>query len=256
MKRWFFTHPTMHGMDIDDPRLTSIRRDILRQKIFLGKLYQDWYALIENNLGISGSRIIELGSGAGLLEKKIPHVLKTDVFHHAFIHLVIDGLRIPFPSESLNAIVLLDVFHHLPDVNKFLEESQRSLQLGGRIIMIEPWVTAWSRKAYARLHFEPIDPEMENWQFKSSGPLSGSNQALPWIVFERDKKLFHTRFPHLQIIKIQPMMPFRYILSGGFSSWLSLPGFCYPAVKWFESLFDKKMDNWGMFALIVLEKIK
>ena len=178
MNGWFFTHPAMRSMDIDDPRLIAIRREVLRKNKFLKKLYEDWYALIEQNLGNTGSRVIELRAGAGFLEKKIPHVIKTDVFHQAFVHLVMDGLIIQFPSESLNAIVILDVFHHLPDVNKFIEEAQRTLVFGGRIIMIKPWVTAWSRRAYSWLHYEQIDPEMKNWQFDSSGPLSGSNQAL------------------------------------------------------------------------------
>lgn len=256
MNRWFFTHPTMRGMDIDDPRLTAIRHEMLRKKKFLKKVYGDWCTLIEQNLGNARSRVIELGSGAGFLEKKIPHVIKTDIFHQVFIHLVMDGLIIPFPSASLDSIVMLDVFHHLPDVERFFEEALRTLISGGRIIMIEPWVTAWSRKAYSWHRYEPLTPEMKKWQFDSSGPLSGSNQALPWIVFDRDKNLFRSRYPQFQIIKIQPMMPFRYILSGGFSTWLSLPGFCYPMVKWFESLFEKKLDKWGMFALIVLEKVK
>ena len=256
MYRWFFTHPAMRGRDIDDPRLIAIRREVLRKKKFLKKIYEDWYTLIKQNLGNTGSRVIELGSGAGFLERKIPRVIKTDVFHQAFIHLVMDGLIIPFPSVSLDSIVMLDVFHHLPDVEKFFEEALRTLVAGGRIIMIEPWVTDWSRKAYSWLHYEPVAPEMRNWQFDSSGPLSGSNQALPWIVFERDKESFQSCYPQLHIFKIQPMMPFRYILSGGFSSWMSLPGFCYSTVKWFETLFNKKMDKWGMFALIVLEKVK
>ena len=51
-------------------------------------------------------------------------------------------------------------------------------------------------------------------------------------------------------------MPFRYILSGGLSKWISLPEFLYPLVKKIETLFNKQMDDWGMFALIVLEKLK
>ena len=63
-------------------------------------------------------------------------------------------------------------------------------------------------------------------------------------------------YPRFQIIKIQPMMPVRYIFSGGLSTWVSLPEFFYPLIKRFEILFEKKMDKWGMFALIVLEKIR
>ncbi len=92
--------------------------------------------------------------------------------------------------------------------------------------MIEPWVTAWSLKAYACLHYEPIDTKMKNWQFNSSGPLSGSNQALPWIVLSRDKERFRLNYQLMRIVNIKPMMPFRYILSGGLSTWINPPGFC------------------------------
>ena len=186
----------------------------------------------------------------------IPQVIRTDINYLPFINLVMDGLHIPFPSESQDAILLLDVFHHLAKVEEFLHEAFRTLIVGGRIIMLEPWVTDWSLKAYSFLHHESIKPDSKDWYFNSSGPLSGSNQALPWIVFSRDIERFQKNFPNLKIKKIQPMMPFRYIFSGGLSSWVGLPGFCYSVVKRFETLFERKMDKWGMFALIILEKTK
>lgn len=256
MNGWFFKHPATRGIDIDDPKLTVVRHKILQQKKFLHKLYEDWYSLIEKYLGKRKSRVIELGSGSGFLETQIPQTIKTDVIHQPYIKLVMDGLEIPFQSDSLDAIVLLDVFHHLPDVEKFLVEAVRTLKTGGRVIMIEPWITAWSRIAYSWFHHEPVDMDMKKWQFDSFGPLSGSNQALPWIVFCRDKEKFQLNFQQISIIKIEPMMPFRYILGGGLSTWINPPDFCYTLIKRFESLFESQMDKWGMFALIVLEKVK
>jgi len=137
-----------------------------------------------------------------------------------------------------------------------LDEADRTLKIGGQIIMIEPWVSKWSKKVYSMINHELMDTNVESWQFNSTGPLSGSNQALPWIVFSRDREKFCSDYPSFKIKKIQPMMPFRYILSSGLSSWISLPEFIYPLIKRFEILFEKQIDNWGMFALIVLEKIK
>ena len=85
------------------------------------------------------------------------------------------------------------------------------------------------------INHELMDANAKNWQFNSTGPLSGSNQALPWIVFNRDREKFCSDYPRFQIIKIQPMMPVRYILSGGLSTWISLPEFFYPLIKKFES---------------------
>lgn len=252
----FLSHPATRGIDIDDPRLTVIRHRLLQQKKYLYRIYQDWYSLIKENLGNLNSTIIELGSGAGFLEKHIPQVVKTDIFFHPFIQLAMDGLKFPFPQNRLDAIVLLDVFHHLPNVEEFLDEADRTLKIGGRIIMIEPWVSKWSKKAYSMINHELMDANIKSWKFNSTGPLSGSNQALPWIVFKRDREKFYSDYPRLKIKNIQPMMPVRYILSGGLSTWISLPEFFYPLIKRFENLFEKQMDNWGMFALIVLEKIK
>lgn len=175
---------------------------------------------------------------------------------HPFIHLAIDGMQLPFSKISIDALILLDVFHHLEDVNEFINEADRTLKIGGRIIMIEPWVTKWSKMVFSLINHEILDAETNSWQFESTGPLSGSNQALPWIVFNRDSEKFCSDYPHFQIKKIQPMMPFRYILSGGLSNWISLPEFFYPLVKKIEKNFNRQMDDWGMFALIVLEKIK
>jgi len=256
MNGWFLSHPATRGFDIDDPRLTVIRHRLLQEKRFLNRLYQDWYNLIKVNLGNLNSPIIELGSGPGFLENYIPHVIKTDIFFHPFIHLVNDGMKLPFLLNSLDALVLLDVFHHMQNVKEFLDEAERTLRIGGRIIMIEPWVSKWSLKAYSLINHELMDANAKSWKFNSTGPLSGSNQALPWIVFSRDREKFCSDYPNYKIKKIQPMMPFRYIFSGGLSTWISLPEFFYPLIKKFEALFEKQMDYWGMFALIVLEKIK
>lgn len=256
MNGWFLSHPTTRGLDIDDPRLTVIRHRLLQQKKYLYRLYQDWYTLIKENLGELDSTIIELGSGGGFLEKIIPQVIKTDIFFHPFIHIAMDGLMLPLERNSQDALVLLDVFHHMPNVKEFLDEAERTLKIGGRIIMIEPWVSKWSLKAYSLINHELMDANAKSWKFNSTGPLSGSNQALPWIVFNRDREKFCSEYPRFQIVKIQPMMPFRYIFSGGLSTWISLPEFFYPLIKKFEALFEKQMDDWGMFALIVLEKIK
>lgn len=51
------------------------------------------------------------------------------------------------------------------------------------------------------------------------------------------------------------MMPLRYLFSGGVSSRLGFPGILYVLVEKIEALFPNK-ERWGMFALIVLEKVR
>lgn len=256
MGNQWLIHPSLRGLDLDSAVYISAQRALLEHKKFLRAIYQDFYLLLKSGLPEPCNRVVELGSGAGWIEQVIPQAVKSDVFFQPFANLALNAMQPPFKEGSLDAIVFADVFHHIPDVMLFLQNARFSLRKGGRVVMIEPWFTPWSKMIYSCLHHEPLDWKTGNWKFKSSGPLSGANQALPWIVFHRDKPLFVREFPDLHIIKLQPMMPFRYILSGGVSSWLGMPGFFYTPVKRFEKLFEKNISKWAMFALIILEKVR
>jgi hypothetical protein len=91
-----------------------------------------------------------------------------------------------------------------------------------------------------------------NWQFPESGPLSGANGALPWIIFGRDRDLFSKKHPEWHIEGICQLMPFVYLLSGGVSMRNLLPGWIFGLVRSVERRSFEKI--WGMFAKIVLIK--
>jgi hypothetical protein len=139
-------------------------------------------------------------------------------------------------------------------VRDFFAEAGRCLQPGGVVAMIEPWVTRWSTLIYDRLHHEPFAPEAADWEFPPSGPLSGANGALPWIVFARDRLRFEREFPHLRVEAVQPFMPFRYLVSGGVSLRALTPGWSYHYWKRVERRLDARMDTWAMFAFVLLRR--
>lgn len=116
--------------------------------------------------------------------------------------------------------------------------------------MLEPWRTPWSEWVYSNLHPEPFQPD-SGWETPSTGPLSGANGALPWIVFERDRAIFEAQFPQWRIVGIELMMPFSYLLSGGVSMRSLIPGWMYGPVRSLEKRLTQK--RWAMFALIELE---
>jgi len=49
LKRWL-EHPLTRGLDLDDPRTTYLRRQILATKPFLRRIYEEWYAAIARSL--------------------------------------------------------------------------------------------------------------------------------------------------------------------------------------------------------------
>lgn len=254
MLRRLLAHPLTAGLDIDDPRVTEVRREIIRGKKPLARIYEEWYARIAAAIPSGDGRVLELGSGAGFLSASVDGVVTSDILPLHGIDAVVDGRALPFGSESLRAIAMVDVLHHIPDAHRFFTEAVRVLRAGGRIVMIEPWVTAWARFVYGNLHHEPFEPRAAKWQFPERGPLSGANGALPWIVFERDRATFEAEFPQLHVRDITVLLPFRYLLTGGVSMRSLLPSWIFPAVSLMERALSPAMRHLGMFAFIVVEK--
>jgi SAM-dependent methyltransferase len=242
-------HPLTYGLSVDDPRTTFLRRRIIHSKPFLRKIYSEWYSAIMRALGHKQD-VLELGSGAGFFREHCPHAITSEVFATPGVAIVADACNMPFIENSLDAIVMTDVFHHIPNVSSFLTEATRCIKPGGKIIMIEPWRTPWSEWVYTNLHSEPFIPQ-GTWEIPRSGPLSGANGALPWIVFERDRALFSQQFPQWHITGITPLMPIAYLLSGGVSMRSLMPGLMYRPIRALEKLIGQR--HGAMFALIELE---
>lgn len=247
-------HPETRDLSIDDPQTTQRRRGIIQSNRFLRRIYDEWYRLIRSCIPEGPGRVLELGSGAGFLAQSIPGLIPSDVFLCSNVQLVLDGRRLPFSSGSLKAIVMVDVLHHIPDSRAFLTEAQKCLRSGGSIVMVEPWVSTWSRPIYTRLHHEPFDPDSKDWTFPSIGPLSGANGALPWIIFQRDRHDFESEFHELKIQAVRPFMPFRYLVSGGVSRRQLMPEATFNLWRGLESWLCRWPHHWSMFALIHLTR--
>jgi SAM-dependent methyltransferase len=252
MIRFLLAHPLTRDLDIDDPQTTEIRRQIIREKSFLRQIYQEWYTAIASKLSTRDGPVLELGSGAGFLKDFVPDLITSEVFHCRGIDVVLNGTELPFAHRALQAIVMIDVFHHIPQPRRFFTEAARCVRPGGVVLMIEPWVTLWSQLVYTRLHHEPFQPQAKRWEFPNRGPLSGANGALPHIVFARDRTQFEREFPMWQIHGIEPMMPFCYLVSGGVSLRSLMPGWSFRLWRGLETLLHPAINNLAMFAQILL----
>jgi SAM-dependent methyltransferase len=252
--RRLLAHPLTLGLTLDDPATTTARREIIASKPFLKAVYDEWYTMIAAHLPPIAGRVLELGSGAGYCDRFIPGLITSEVFFVPGVRLVADARHLPFPDDLIRAIVLTDVLHHMPDVRSFFAEASRCLRPGGKILMIEPWVTPWSRFINTHFHHEPFRPNAADWSFPSTGPLSGANGAIPWMVFVRDRHKFELEFPRLAIEQIRPFLPFRYLVSGGVGM-RSLMPFCLHGF-WtrLERLLEPEMHTLAMFAFIALRK--
>lgn len=242
--------------NLDDPENIHILREIIQRKSFLAKTYKSFYQdLLERIKTIPpDGKIVELGSGASFLKQYNPRIITSDVLPYDGVDLVFSALDMPFEDNSLSALLMVDVLHHIKDSRLFFREASRCLKSGGKIVMIEPANTYWSSFIYKNFHHEPFNPR-GGWGFEAGGPLSGANMAIPWIIFQRDRGLFRAEFPHLVVRDLNIHTPLRYLISGGLSMRQLLPSELYGLVRFMEWLLLPLNQHLGMFLTIELEKI-
>ena len=249
--------------DLDDPATTLLHAEIIQKKPFLRKLYVDFYKQLEKVVSNPQEKVlVELGSGAGFIKEVISNAITSDILELPNVDKVFSALEMPFEKASVDAFFMFDVLHHITDPRAFFREALRCLKIGGRIVMIEPANTLWSRLIYKNFHHEHFDTQAK-WKLDSrkagslqeAGPLSDGNGALPWIIFSRDRRIFENEFPSLRIVRMRNHTPLRYLLSGGLTLRQLVPSFTYPAVKAIEYALSPVNNLLGMFQTIELEKV-
>ena len=233
--------------------ITKERIGFEKINIALGILYQDWYKIISKNLSEVEGINIELGCGASFIDQTNKNIKKTDVFLNSNTDFKLDAMEIGTKfKHQISNIILVNVFHHISNPELFLRSAEKSLLSEGRIIMIEPSNNIWSRLVYKLVGHEKFDTKQINWAFESKDPLLDSNQALSWIIFNRDYEKFKNLFPMFSLIKIKSFMPISYLISGGHSYNTKIGRIIIKFVRKIERiLFDK---YFGIFNLICIEK--
>ncbi|MGK5086075.1 class I SAM-dependent methyltransferase [Bdellovibrionota bacterium FG-2] len=246
----------MCAQDLDDPNRVDELRRLIETKGFLKRFYAEVYAKYAQCLRNCPSEglVLELGSGASFVKKLIPETITSDTIAYAGIDQIVDATQMPFADQSLRAIFMMNVFHHIPDAASFLAEASRCLKKGGRIFILDQHVSPLSKLVFQNAHHEPFDPTASDWKFASSGPLSGANGALAWIVFRRDYKIFESKYPDFKLLQYSPHTPSRYWISGGLKSWALAPGFLFHPFTLFDRGLAKISSKFCSFVDIEIVK--
>ena len=252
---WLKLPETRCIKDLDAPPTTLLHAEIIRNKPFLRKLYIDFYKQLRKAVPEPEKKVlVELGSGGGFIKEVIGNCVTSDILDLPNIDMVFSASNMPFEETSVDAFLMVDVFHHLADSKAFFKETLRCLKVGGKIVMIEPANTLWSRFIYTNFHHELFDTQAQ-WGLEGIGPLSQGNGAIPWIIFSRDREIFENEFPSLKVVRMRNHTPLRYLLSGGFTLRQLVPSFTYPVIKAIEYTLSPINDWLGMFQTIELQKV-
>jgi len=244
--------------DLDDPAVTLLHARIIQNKPILKKLYTNFYRQFQQAIPDWGKKfLVELGSGGGFIKEVVNNVTTSDILKLPNVDKVFSALDMPFENSSVDAFFMIDVLHHITAPRAFFKEALRCLKIGGKIIMIEPANTFWSRIIYKNFHHELFDAQA-GWELTEDEgrPVSQGNGAIPWIIFCRDRQIFEKEFPALKIIGIRNHTPLCYLLSGGLTLRQLVPSFTYPIVSAAEFILSPFRNFLGMFQTVELQKLK
>jgi len=239
----------------------SRHRRVWEQKSVLRRIYKEEFFSRLLSFRKDGGVSVEVGAGPGFFKHTLPGVISTDIVWCPWLDAVADAQKLPFQTASVTNIFGVDMLHHVAAPMTFLLEAQRILVPGGRLILVEPWVTPFSYFIYRYFHQEDCDLSARPWESSDSTATPGKkafdgNQAIPYLLFgphHRSQTL--GALSALTPLVIEPFCLFAYLLSMGFKPVNLLPELLYPAVSRIEKL---SMPLWRRFAalrvFLVLEK--
>lgn len=212
------------------------QKKIIKDNNLLKINYDEWYkTLLSDARSVKGDGLlVELGSGASYLKELEPTIITTDVEDN-IADMTVDARSLPFEDNSVKALFLTHVFHHIPEVEKFLSEAQRVLIPGGVISIIDVARSPFAKFLFSNLHPEPYNDNATEWSFDQTDSMLDSNQALTWMVFDRDVQRYQSQFPHLTIEKKEYLPWLSYLLSGGVTRKRLAPSLFEPLILWLDS---------------------
>jgi SAM-dependent methyltransferase len=221
-------------------------------------VYRDFYRLIATNLSnLPGSKIVELGSGLGNIHEVIPSCVRTDLFLNAWIDQIENAYQLSFADESVSDLILTDVFHHLKYPGTALKEFFRILCPGGRVIMLEPCLSALGLLVYGVFHDEPIAITKDiQWH----APESWSPADIDYYAAQGNAsriflgKQFLPELSDWQKIETKRISAIAYAASGGFSKPQLYPAFALPWIRKLERALGLFPALFATRLLVILEK--
>lgn len=239
--------------------LLKQRQSIISNK-GLCSYFEFLYSLVSSELG-DLEAILEVGAGAGISNLFLKNrILRTDFL--AFPKFAVTGdcpmEQLPFSDASFEVVLAIDCIHHSTHPLKALAEFLRVLDNGGKIIIIEPYVSLLSYLPYRLFHHEKT-----NWNFKGNlfgevalivqNPAIG-NQGVSRFLIECLQHKAHELLPNIKT-RIHYFSAISFFATGGVSRSFCTPPYIIKSIIAWETRFSQSIMKFlASRVLIVIEK--
>jgi SAM-dependent methyltransferase len=251
--------PEVRQCAVDGPERLTAHRAVLARKRMIREVFREFhetFASLDSRFLWGEGATIELGAGVYPVRETLPGILATDVMAAPHLDRVLDACCLDLPDASVHAFYLQNVFHHFPRPRVFFRELERTLVHGGGAIFIEPADGPVASFLYPRLFSsEGFDKTAPAWESRVEGPMSGANQALCHLVFDRDFEDFQAEFPALEVVYRDVLGNYlRYLASGGLNFRALLPDRASGVLRRLETWLRPLRGVAGLHRVIVLRK--
>lgn len=239
----------------NEPQMAQHYRGIWDTSPVLRRFYRDLWCW--GMAGIDRLPRIEVGGGGGFIREHYPDIITTDILPFPESSVRCDASRLPFRDGSIGGIIGLAFFHHCTNPARFFIEVDRVLAPGGRIAIVDPYISPLSRIVYRFGTEEALDLTEEPFEREERDtprPLLEANVARLTIVFARHREEFERRFPQLKIIAVERKNLLRHIAAGSCVQQSPFPQWCYPIASAIDTIFQPFAASMGMAMRVVLEK--
>jgi SAM-dependent methyltransferase len=247
----------------EGPARLAEHRRIWEDKPVLSRVYAVWFDALLGSLP-PRPRVVEVGAGPGFLSgharRSVPGLpwVATDVLQTPWNDVVADGLRLPFGARAFDAVVGLDLVHHLARPAAFFAEAARVLRPRGRIVVIEPWVSVLSYPIYRWLHREGCTLGIDPWDpfgheaTEGKDPFQG-DAAVLWRLVRTTppSRWLELGFEPPRVTRLNG---FAYLMSLGFRRASLLPGSWAGVLVGADRALAPLAPYVGMRALAVWER--
>jgi SAM-dependent methyltransferase len=221
--------------------------EVWKSKALLRDVYFQMYARVANWIDTSiAGKVVEIGSGIGNFGEFRSDVVLTDQSIQPWIDLTCNAYRLPFRDRAVSHIVMFDVFHHLSAPRAFFDSARSAIANGGRVIVIEPYISLMSSVAYGVFHDEPIAWRAKIEDTPSSEYYAAQGNATRLLFGDLDW------LPGWRVVHREAFSAFGYLLSGGFSRPAFYPRKLLPAFNAVDRALSHFPKLFGARCLIVL----